>query len=217
MGTPPALSCPPPKDIDFQDEPSAIKSPWSAGHKKVMSAWEEIAKNCAKQHGFGLKAKKGPALKTRFSLLMEAFKKDEMASLRKSGATEEFEEREILLTDIKNRMDDYCEVEILRKDKEKKKKEGIETSGLLLRQMAMEEQFDIAPRKRKRSSLAKSNAMEGILALIKESIAAKRERDELLLAQQRERDELLLAERRERLEFDKAEAKANAERFAANQ
>ncbi|CAK4626637.1 unnamed protein product [Aphanomyces euteiches] len=51
----------------------------------------------------------------------------------------------------------------------------------------------------------------------KESIAAKRERDELLLAQQRERDELLLAERRERLEFEKAEAKANAERFAANQ
>ncbi|KAH9142068.1 hypothetical protein LEN26_005159, partial [Aphanomyces euteiches] len=77
-----------------------LASPWAAGHKKIMAAWEEIAKNCARQPNFGLK-KKGPALKTRFSLLMETFRKDEMASMRKSGVPEDFEEREALLTDIK--------------------------------------------------------------------------------------------------------------------
>ncbi|KAH9105504.1 hypothetical protein AeMF1_018705 [Aphanomyces euteiches] len=115
-----------------------LASPWAAGHKKIMAAWEEIAKNCARQPNFGLK-KRVSALKTRFSLLMETFRKDEMASMRKSGVPEDFEEREVLLTDIKTRIDDYVEVDAARKDTDKKKKEGIETSGLMLRQLAMGE------------------------------------------------------------------------------
>ncbi|CAK4116113.1 unnamed protein product [Aphanomyces euteiches] len=49
-----------------------------------------------------------------------------MASMRKSGVPEDFEEREALLTDIKTRIDDYVEVDAARKDTDKKKKEGIE-------------------------------------------------------------------------------------------
>ncbi|CAK4390607.1 unnamed protein product [Aphanomyces euteiches] len=221
-GTPPGISSPG-QDVQEDDWSSGrskfacrddvvlltqvvLASPWAAGHKKVMAAWEDIAKNCARQPGFGLKTKKGPALKTRFSLLLETFKKGEMASMRKSGATEEFEEREILLTDIKSRIDDYSEVEEARKEINKKKKDGIESSGRLLRQLAMDESVESSCRKRKRSSPTKNDVVEGILATIKESIAEKREREERLLAEQRER-----------LEFEKAEAKANADRFAANQ
>ncbi|KAH9111148.1 hypothetical protein AeMF1_014270 [Aphanomyces euteiches] len=116
-----------------------------------------------------------------------------MASMRKSGVPEDFEEREVLLTDIKTRIDDYVEVDAARKDTDKKKKEGIETSGLMLQ-------------KRKRPSHTKAGVVEGILSSIKEGLAAKREKDELLLA-----------ERRERFEFDKAQAQATADRFAASQ
>ncbi|CAK4138882.1 unnamed protein product [Aphanomyces euteiches] len=129
-----------------------------------------------------------------------------MASMRKSGVPEDFEEREALLTDIKTRIDDYVEVDAARKDTDKKKKEGIETSGLMLRQLAMGEKQECFQKKRKRPSHTKAGVVEGILSSIKEGLAAKREKDELLLA-----------ERRESFEFDKAQAQATADRFAASQ
>ncbi|CAK4384509.1 unnamed protein product [Aphanomyces euteiches] len=116
-----------------------------------------------------------------------------MASMRKSGVPEDFEKREALLTDINTRIDDYVEVDAARKDTDKKKKEGIELQASCYK-------------KRKWPSHTKAGVVEGILSSIKEGLAAKREKDELLLA-----------ERRERFEFDKAQAQATADRFAASQ
>ncbi|CAK4541114.1 unnamed protein product [Aphanomyces euteiches] len=104
---------------------------------------------------------------------MENFRKDEMASMRKSGVPEDFEEREALLTDIKTRIDDYVEVDAALKDTDKKKKEDIETSGLMLRQLAMGEKQECFQEKQKRPSHTKAGVVEGILSSIKEGLAAK--------------------------------------------
>ncbi|CAK4682381.1 unnamed protein product [Aphanomyces euteiches] len=112
-----------------------------------------------------------------------------MAFMRKYGVPEDFEERDALLTDIKTRIDDYVEVDAARKDTDKKKKEGIETSGLMLRQLVMGENQEC---------FQKNESGHDIPA-------------------KREKDELLLVERRERFEFDKAQAHATADRFAASQ
>ncbi|EQC27049.1 hypothetical protein SDRG_15163 [Saprolegnia diclina VS20] len=114
-----------------------LLEPWAAAHGAVMSTWEAIAESLADASDFGLKNKKGPALKTRFESIMNKFKKSEFQSLRKSGTVEEYEEREQLLTDIKARMDDYTANATVRKDAEKKKQEGIEGSGVLMRRLAM--------------------------------------------------------------------------------
>ncbi|CAK4718668.1 unnamed protein product, partial [Aphanomyces euteiches] len=140
-----------------------LASPWAAGHKKIMAAWEEIAKNCK-----FWPEKKG------------------IRAQNESGVPEDFEEREALLTDIKTRIDDYVEVDAARKDTDKKKKEGIETSGLMLRQLAMGEKQECFQKKRKRPSHTKAGVVEGTLSSIKEGLAVKREKDELLLAERRE-------------------------------
>ncbi|KAH9099633.1 hypothetical protein Ae201684P_018646 [Aphanomyces euteiches] len=113
--------------------------PWTAPPKGSTAAWEEITALCARQTGFTLKAKKWNALKSRFNLLVSSFRKDEGASLRKSGAPEEYEEREVLLCDIINRMDDYKESEDASRELRKAKTDGIVNSGLLLRRLAVEE------------------------------------------------------------------------------
>jgi hypothetical protein len=111
--------------------------PWEATYGNVTTAWAAIHANCAKQQRFGLKLKKAAALKCRFDLLMDSFVKEELASLRKSGVPEEYEEREVLLTDIKSRMDDFVEVKAVHKQEEQAQKNGIENSGLEMRRMAM--------------------------------------------------------------------------------
>ncbi|KDO20012.1 hypothetical protein SPRG_14160 [Saprolegnia parasitica CBS 223.65] len=109
-----------------------LLEPWAAAHGAVMSTWDAIAESLADASDFGLKNKKGPALKTRFEIIMNRFKKSEFQSLRKSGTVEEYEEREQLLTDIKARMDDHTANGTVRKDAEKKKQED-----LLMRRLNM--------------------------------------------------------------------------------
>ncbi|RHZ07335.1 hypothetical protein DYB31_016000 [Aphanomyces astaci] len=79
------------------------------------------------------------AAQTRFKYLLAKHEKGEIASLRKSGTSEEYSEPDQLLTDIKLRVDDFAENEAVRKDAAKRKLEGVENSGLIMRQLAMAE------------------------------------------------------------------------------
>ncbi|RLO12598.1 hypothetical protein DYB28_010849 [Aphanomyces astaci] len=79
------------------------------------------------------------AAQTRFKYLLPKHEKGESASLRKSGTSEEYSEPDQLLTDIKLRVDDFAENEAVRKDAAKRKLEGVENSGLIMRQLAMAE------------------------------------------------------------------------------
>ncbi|KAG9400819.1 hypothetical protein AC1031_010257 [Aphanomyces cochlioides] len=184
----------------------AYVCPWEASRKKIMSAWDEIAAGCAKTSGFGLRGKKGPALKTRFKLLLDSFNTNEMASLRKSGVPEQYEEREMMLGDIEQRMDDFNEVKQVQVEADKKKQEGIENSGLILRRMAMGELASVGEKKKLKVSPSKADAVSKLVAVVKESVEAKMQREEEVAAANKAM-----------LEFLKDQAMENAQRFQENQ
>ncbi|KAJ3277879.1 hypothetical protein HDU79_002071, partial [Rhizoclosmatium sp. JEL0117] len=79
--------------------------PFSAGHGKTGEAWERVATNVNTAMGLhndaDVKATGKNAFK-RFKELLKKFKADEMESLRASGTEEEFEEREQLLSDLRD-------------------------------------------------------------------------------------------------------------------
>ncbi|KAJ0410007.1 hypothetical protein ATCC90586_000866 [Pythium insidiosum] len=66
----------------------------------VMKVFDDIATHCAKHKGFRVQ-KNGPALRTRFNSLVSQFRTDDCKSLRQSGTTEMFEERDALLQQIR--------------------------------------------------------------------------------------------------------------------
>lgn len=112
------------------------KQPWASS--KVMAAWESISEELTKTEEFGVVGKKGAAVKSRFDMLRKKFAQNEMESLKKSGVSEEFEERELLLTDIVSRMMAFEEASAKEKAYAKARADGIEVSGVTVREMAMQ-------------------------------------------------------------------------------
>ncbi|KAF4046030.1 hypothetical protein GN244_ATG01533 [Phytophthora infestans] len=64
-------------------------------------------------------SKDGPALRTRFDRLVRMFREAQRASVRASGTTEEYRERDVLLQAIVSRMGNWKELA----DEEKPRKE----------------------------------------------------------------------------------------------
>jgi len=58
--------------------------------------------------------------------------------MRKSGATEDYKEREVLLTDIAMRVQDYKDAEAATKEKAKRKAVSLESAGQTMRRLAMD-------------------------------------------------------------------------------
>ncbi|XXQ30266.1 No apical meristem-associated C-terminal domain-containing protein [Plasmodiophora brassicae] len=112
--------------------------PWEAKYGKVMAVWDLIGARLANIIGFGLK-KDGPSLKKRFELIVDQFRKDDQEALKKSGVEEEFAEKQELLTDIVTRMDDYLTMTAAAKAELTGKKEAVEASGAIMRELAMRE------------------------------------------------------------------------------
>ncbi|CAK4705602.1 unnamed protein product, partial [Aphanomyces euteiches] len=175
----------------------------------LLPAWEDIAAELKGSPLFKIN-KKSTALKTRFDTLMSKFKTGDIASQRKSGTSEEYEERLLLLTDIKSRLDDYADCEDARRDARKRKAEGIETSGVLLRRMAVGELdsqgAQTSNKQKKRKSLPPRIDVGDLIGSTQAGVEEKRRRDD---------DQANLA--RERLEFDHSQSKLLAEQFAAQQ
>ncbi|KAG9404513.1 hypothetical protein AC1031_004721 [Aphanomyces cochlioides] len=169
-----------------------------------MEHWAEIATKLKDTSSLRLK-KNAPALKTRFETIMAKFSNGEAASIRKSGTVEEYDEQDQLLTDIKMPMNDFAQNEDLRKDGEKRKREGIENSGMLMRTMAMAE---MCP-KRKKASPQKLQKDDQVKLLI-DAISSG-------LAQKCERDESIARLKQERLQFDKDQAIIQQQQHADNQ
>ncbi|KAI9984537.1 hypothetical protein PInf_005895 [Phytophthora infestans] len=127
--------------------------PWTATvgtSKGIMKVFDDIAIHCRLEQSFGLK-KPGTAMRTRFTNLVNQYKADQCQSMRKSGTTEEYAEREVLLQNIVTLMNDWEDKEAQRKEEQTAKQRGIERSGELLRSLAMgeiafdeEEELDFA-------------------------------------------------------------------------
>lgn len=70
--------------------------PFEAGYGKVDDAWSNVGR-ALRNAGVSAQTR---TIHERFKLLLRKFRHDEMASLRKSGTDEEYGEREQLLTEI---------------------------------------------------------------------------------------------------------------------
>ncbi|ETP29444.1 hypothetical protein F442_21403 [Phytophthora nicotianae P10297] len=103
-----------------------------------MKVFDDIAVHCGADPEFGVN-KRGAALRTRFATLLREFKRDQCQSMRMSETVEQFRERDRLLLDIIARTDDWKEkLEATNRIKETKQA-GIESSGELMRRLAMNE------------------------------------------------------------------------------
>ncbi|KAF0713649.1 hypothetical protein AaE_011744 [Aphanomyces astaci] len=158
-----------------------------------MTIWAEVATELNRMPGFSMVKKPG-ALKTRFEYLLAKHEKGESASLRKSGTTEEYSERDQLLTGIKLRVD-----EAVRKDAAKRKLEIVENSGLIMRQLAMAElemsakkteDAEITPIKRRKKSKKPAPTLDiaSLMGIIREGIEDKERREAQRLQYDREQD-----------------------------
>ncbi|ETV64469.1 hypothetical protein H257_18654 [Aphanomyces astaci] len=154
--------------------------------------------------------KKPGALNTRFEYLLAKHETGESASLRKSGTTEEYSEHDQLLTDIKLRMDDFAKNEAARKDAAKRKLEGVENSGLVMRQLAMAEletsakkieDAEITPIKQSKKSKKPAPTLDiaSLMGIIREGIENKERREA------------------QRLQYDREQANRHDEQLAAQQ
>ncbi|KAG6616110.1 uncharacterized protein IUM83_03730 [Phytophthora cinnamomi] len=114
--------------------------PWEAAvgiANGIMKAFDSVAEKCRAVEGFV--KKDGPAIRTRFDRLVRIYRAHERNSWRLSGTTEEYKERDVLLEDIVCRMDNWKEKTEQERATERAKIQGIETSGELMRRLAMDE------------------------------------------------------------------------------
>ncbi|RQM19646.1 hypothetical protein B5M09_011342 [Aphanomyces astaci] len=102
-----------------------------------MNTWADLAKDLRDNRRFRL-TKDGAACKSRFENLIKAHCGDSLAAMRRSGTDEEFGERDQLLEDISSQMEDHRVLKEVGRAVDAKKKNGIEKSGVIMRQLAME-------------------------------------------------------------------------------
>lgn len=120
--------------------------PWRAPvgtSNRIMKVFDDIAAQCEADPEF-MVDKQGAALRTRFNTLVREYKykNDQCRSMRKSGTVEQYEERERLLQDIIAQMGDWQEQINAEKGGRDAKQQAIESSGELLRRLAMGELDD---------------------------------------------------------------------------
>ncbi|GMF51004.1 unnamed protein product [Phytophthora fragariaefolia] len=73
-------------------------TPWAAEHGDTQAAWYRVA--IGLRGALPMCTADGKACRRRFSTLLDAFRREELQSLRASGTAEDYEEREQLLTGI---------------------------------------------------------------------------------------------------------------------
>ncbi|KAH9084230.1 hypothetical protein Ae201684P_020479 [Aphanomyces euteiches] len=152
-----------------------------------MEKWTRIAEELNRRQDFD-KPKKGTNLKSRFDLLLKRFQDDEARSKRKSN--------------------DRASSVVSSKERSKRKAEAIENSGLLLRQLAIDEIIQgesIVRTKKKRTTTPILDANE-LLDTIQKGIQQKQQNDAKMV-------QLM----QERLEFDRDQATRQAEQHNAMQ
>ncbi|OQR85759.1 hypothetical protein ACHHYP_20550 [Achlya hypogyna] len=84
-------------DVELLQEVANIE-PYDAPHGEAKARWSKVAENLCSIHGAGVLTSSG--CRVRFNDLIDAFKSQQMESLRASGTDEEYETREQLLQDI---------------------------------------------------------------------------------------------------------------------
>ncbi|KAF4039907.1 hypothetical protein GN244_ATG07853 [Phytophthora infestans] len=111
-------------------------TPWAAGHGKTEAAWGKVASGI--KAALPLCTADGKACRRRFYTLMEVFKREELESLRASGTTEDYEEREQLLTDCFELTEGHAQQKADKTEKEKRDAERREAASADIVRSAMQ-------------------------------------------------------------------------------
>ncbi|KAH9084152.1 hypothetical protein Ae201684P_020406 [Aphanomyces euteiches] len=139
-------------DIHLLQHVSIVR-PWEADHGKLIAAWDDIAIELSRHPDFGM-TKKASALKARFKTIIAKFIKGEKLSVC--------------------RMTDYDEMAAARRSASQRKTEAIENSGLVIRQLAMDELANDEPAKKKTKRPPPSIAINLLMESIQEAIDEKK-------------------------------------------
>ncbi|KAG9417097.1 hypothetical protein AC1031_001485 [Aphanomyces cochlioides] len=204
-------------DIDLLKEVIHIQ-PFDAPHGQTAARWLVIESNLKAIYGESISSK---GCRTRFGDLLLAFKQDTLTALRASGTDEQYDEREQLLQDIVDLMENSAVQKRIAKSEKSARIEKRESDGEKIRQAAMgnlkrnerdydsDAKHDGQPSEKKRywGTQARSNdvsrTLEEISMFMKEANDIKRREIEIA--------ERKLAIEESRLEIDRAEREA---RFA---
>ncbi|CAK4629471.1 hypothetical protein AeMF1_005741 [Aphanomyces euteiches] len=139
--------------------------PWRAGNGQIMQCWAELAIDLRENRRFRV-AKDGPGCKTRFDKLVKAYAAGSLAAMRRSGTDEEFGECEQLLEDIISQISDFKSERDEETAAGMARKDGIEKSGTLMRQLAMESLSSSDDCGDRKNTPSKRGRVEGLFDII---------------------------------------------------
>ncbi|ETV93110.1 hypothetical protein H310_12894 [Aphanomyces invadans] len=120
-------------DIDLLKEAMFV-CPHDAPYGQASARWEEIAEHMRQLHGPDLTT---AGCRKRLDDLIAAFKKDTVKSLRASGTEEEYNERDQLLQDLADMMENAVRAKKALKDEKIKKQDKRESDGHRVREAAL--------------------------------------------------------------------------------
>ncbi|KAG9398980.1 hypothetical protein AC1031_012358 [Aphanomyces cochlioides] len=113
-----------------------VVQPWlSPG--SMMLKWAEVAEKLSNDPACRLN-KDGPGCRSRWARLRREHTSNSKKSSRKSGTSEDYDERDIIIQDLVTRILDYEEQTTAKRDNAKNSAKAIEKSGIVMRQMAMD-------------------------------------------------------------------------------
>ncbi|RLN44116.1 hypothetical protein BBJ28_00027180 [Nothophytophthora sp. Chile5] len=136
--------------------------PWRAPigtSNGIMKVFNDIDAQCKADPEL-MVSKQGATLRTRFSTLVREYKNDQRRSMHKPGTVEQYKKRECLLQDIIAQMGDWQEQINAKKGDRDAKQQAIESSGELLRRLAMGELEDDSKSEEDESSTTEALATE---------------------------------------------------------
>ncbi|KAJ0391185.1 hypothetical protein P43SY_011663 [Pythium insidiosum] len=106
-----------------------------------MKVFQDIAFHCAKDKSFSVQ-KSGTDLRTRYNVLLQQYRVDQCKSMRQSGTSEEYEEREVLLQGVVAQVDDWRDQQEQEKQQKSAKERALVKSVEVLKHLAMGEPED---------------------------------------------------------------------------
>ena len=116
--------------------------PQAAGRGKSEEQWLIVHSQFKKYHAtlrIDVEAPSSKTIKAHVKLLTEYWRKEELASLRKSGCEEEYEEKEHLLTDLAEMLNEIDSLKENQKTTKNQLLQKAEKEGDILRKAALEQ------------------------------------------------------------------------------
>lgn len=181
-------------------------TPFTAGHGRVMDAWDRVASTISSIHGFTRAKLDGKKAQNRFMSLLDKHSNDEKTSARASGVSEAYGEKRELLDNLASLVADHKQEEAVKTEAGKKKKEDDIAAGARARDAAMQ---SLGKRKKDKGSERPSPEKKTKIDAMIEAFSKEAKQDMEYKQQELELRRLELEERRMEREDAKKDREAD--------